>query len=398
MSAITIDEVTAPTSGTQLAISTALAVAAFASIGAGSIHAAAIGVHSEHQQAVIAFTIVAALQIGWGVLAFLFKGRALPIAGVVVNTVILGAWILAKTNGIPFVNGLEAAEDFQTTDGITAALTVVAVVGALVAVVGRSPMRMASTAVLSIIALIVTLIAVPAMVSAGSHGHAGAGASGHAASMKDGHDKKGTTAASGHHAASTAKPYDPTQPIDLGGTKGVTPEEQARAENLIALTLARLPQWSDPAVAEAAGFRSIGDAVTGDEHYINVAYFTDDKFLDPDAPESLVYKPDGKGGKRLAAAMYMMSTGASLEDVPNIGGKLTQWHIHNNLCFTPENRVAGLTDASGNCRAGLHEGNKAPMLHVWIEPHPCGPFAALEGVGAGQIKAGQTRLCDKAHA
>ena len=23
------------------------------------------------------------------------------------------------------------------------------------------------------------------------------------------------------------------------------------------------------------------------------------------------------------------------------------------------------------------------MIHVWIEPHPCGPFAALEGVGRG---------------
>ena len=37
------------------------------------------------------------------------------------------------------------------------------------------------------------------------------------------------------------------------------------------------------------------------------------------------------------------------------------------------------------------------MLHVWITPHPCGPFAALEGVGAGQIKEGETRLCDTAH-
>jgi hypothetical protein len=30
-------------------------------------------------------------------------------------------------------------------------------------------------------------------------------------------------------------------------------------------------------------------------------------------------------------------------------------------------------------------------------PHRCGPFAALEGVGGGQIKAGEERLCDHAH-
>jgi hypothetical protein len=38
-----------------------------------------------------------------------------------------------------------------------------------------------------------------------------------------------------------------------------------------------------------------------------------------------------------------------------------------------------------------------PMIHVWIVPNPCGPFAALEGIGGGQIKAGQTRLCDHVH-
>jgi hypothetical protein len=38
-----------------------------------------------------------------------------------------------------------------------------------------------------------------------------------------------------------------------------------------------------------------------------------------------------------------------------------------------------------------------PLIHVWIVPHACGPFAALEGVGAGQIAPGETRLCDHAH-
>lgn len=37
------------------------------------------------------------------------------------------------------------------------------------------------------------------------------------------------------------------------------------------------------------------------------------------------------------------------------------------------------------------------MIHVWTVSHPCGPFAALEGVGAGQIHEGEERLCDHAH-
>ena len=48
------------------------------------------------------------------------------------------------------------------------------------------------------------------------------------------------------------------------------PSEQARAENLIAITLIRLPQWADYHTAEAAGYKSIGDALTGDEHFINI--------------------------------------------------------------------------------------------------------------------------------
>jgi len=35
---------------------------------------------------------------------------------------------------------------------------------------------------------------------------------------------------------------------------------------------------------------------------------------------------------------------------------------------------------------------------VWTVPNPCGPFAALEGVGAGQVPSGQTRLCDTTNA
>ena len=90
-------------------------------------------------------------------------------------------------------------------------------------------------------------------------------------------------------AAVPTKPYDPTQPIDLGGVPGVTPEQQAAAENLVALNVVRLPQWADYKVAEAAGYHSIGDGLTGFEHYIKWDSINDDVALDPDHPESLVY-------------------------------------------------------------------------------------------------------------
>ncbi len=221
----------------------------------------------------------------------------------------------------------------------------------------------------------------------------------------DGHADHGD-AADGHAdheaEAGAAAPYDPTMPIDLSGFPGVTPQQQAAAENLVAVTVVRLPQWSDYRVAEAAGFRSIGDGgrTGAHEHFIQWDWINDDVILDPDAPESLVYEVQADGSRRLVSAMYMLPDDVGLDEVPDIGGELMQWHIHDNLCFSsdPEQpRVAGITDADGNCRPGLTKFNPAAMIHVWITPHRCGPFAALEGVGAGQILEGEERLCDHLH-
>ncbi len=203
-----------------------------------------------------------------------------------------------------------------------------------------------------------------------------------------------------HQAAAPPRPYDPTQPIDLSGVDGVTSEQQAFAENLVARTVVDLPQWSDPAVAEAAGFRSIGDAATGHEHYIQWDWINDDVWLDPDAPESLVYAPQPDGTKQLVSAMYMLPDTMTLDQVPDFGGRLMQWHIHDNLCFTDDPEaplVRGLTNPDGTCSPPLVKLAEAPMIHVWITPNECGPFAALEGIGAGSPPPGEETWCDHAH-
>jgi len=391
---------------TETAAAPALVVASFASIGAGAIHAAAIGVHSEHRQAVIAFTVVALAQIGWGVVSLLGVPRPFALVGAACNLAAVGGWVLAKTEGIAFVDGLDVQEDVQTADAVAAALAGVAVIAALVAFVSWSRTRQrASKAVVVAIATVSAVVAAPTMVSAGSHAHGGGhGDGGATATAGDDHAHEATAAAGQPEepehdhgdAVVPPTPYDPTKPIDLSGVDGVTPEQQARAENLIAVTLLRLPKYADPAAAEADGFRSIGDGLTGYEHYINRANMADGRVLDPDYPESVVYQRDGSG-KKLVAAMYMLEPGATLETVPDVGGPLTQWHIHNNLCFTVEGRVAGLTNADGTCTPPLVEGSHVPMLHVWIVPHECGPFAALEGVAGGQIREGEQRWCDHAH-
>jgi len=153
--------------------------------------------------------------------------------------------------------------------------------------------------------------------------------------------------------------------------------------------------------AVEAGFHSIGDADSGYEHFVQWDWIDDEVWLDPDQPESLVYRVEDDGTRTLASAMYMLPNSMPLEDVPDWGGALMQWHVHGDLCFDvsdPEApRVGGLTDAAGGCTAPLVRLGEAPMIHVWIVPHECGPFAALEGVGAGQVAGGETHRCDHVH-
>jgi hypothetical protein len=377
-----------------------LAAAGLASLGAGAIHAAAAGAHGDPRQLAIAFAALAAAQLGAGALAVWRAHRPVAALVALVNAVAVGGWAVANSSGIGFVDGLEEAHGAQFADSAAAGLAAVAVVGAVLALgsaAGRPAPGRPRPFVAGVAGVAALALAVPGMVQAGGHsdGHAHGGEmAGHAHGDED---------AGGHeHAASTTppEPYDATLPVDLGGVPGVAPDEQAYAEAMVTRTIEDLPRWADYRDAEAAGWRSIGDGLTGHEHFINWETIDDDRFFDPNEPESLVYETHPDGTKTLAAAMYMLPTSVSLDDVPDDGGELIQYHIHDNLCYTddPEQPlVRGITNAEGECTPPLVKHDPAPMVHVWVQPHECGPFASLEGVGAGQVAAGEERACDHAH-
>jgi hypothetical protein len=223
------------------------------------------------------------------------------------------------------------------------------------------------------------------MISVGSHAHS------------EGHSHGGDD-----HAAADVGPFDPDDEIDLSGVPGVTAEEEAEAEEVVRNTLDRLPQFSDISTLNDRGFYSIGDGgITSSEHYINWTYVNDDKVLDPDRPESLVIQRDENGQPYLVAAMFMLPEGTTFDDAPDIGGDLMQWHVHNDLCLTDDPvaptlalDVAGFT---GDCTPPNSKRGNVPMIHVWIVPHACGPFAALEGIGGGQVPEGETPSCHEVH-
>jgi hypothetical protein len=198
-------------------------------------------------------------------------------------------------------------------------------------------------------------------------------------------------------------PYTGELPVDLSGVPGVTPAQQHEAEALVTETIVTLPEFADPADAEALGFRSVGDDSTGYVHYLNWPWIDDEHILDPHHPEALVYRLTYPGGVRtltLQAAMFMLPTGTTLDEVPPFGGRLVQWHVHRNLCYSGEPnawRIASVVEPPTPCPAGQFRPDPVPMLHVWTVAQRCGPFAALEGIAGGEVADGEPVNCDHVH-
>ena len=385
-----------------------LAAAGMASLAAGAIHAAAAGAHGEARQSAIAFSVLAAAQLAWGGIALVRSHRLIPLAGIAINLAAVIGWVLAKTSGISFIEGLEESEGAQFADTVAAGLAAVAVVGAALSLMsGVRWVRSPRPALAGVAALAALGLAGPAMVLTGGHAH-GAGGHDEAAGGHGAHGDTGHDMAEMDQVALAPEPYDATLPVNLGGVEGVSAEQQARAEELVTWTIEDLPQFAADGPNQAdeerlneLGYYSIGDSGTGFEHFVNWPSFDDDHVLDPNYPESLVFRVTGPGEKTLAAAMFMLRPGDTLEDAPDIGGPLTQFHVHEDLCYAgPTNqwRVADVAMPPEECRAGTSRlGDPIPMIHVWIQPHECGPFSALDGIGGGQVAEGQTQSCNHAH-
>lgn len=347
--------------------------AGLASVGAGACHLTAAGMHAETPSLARIFVIMGAAQLIAGLVLALGGGRPAAAVVAVVNIVAAGGWVLTRTVGISWVAGLEGTEPPQFADTVCAALGAIALVLAVVVLLRGA--RQAPRVGLAVPGAIVGIVSVVAMLTGATHVHS--------------HDMAGH----GHDMSMWPRPFFPTQPIDFSGVPGVTPEQQARAEKLVASTLLVLPQFADVTKAEALGFTSIGDGASGYEHYVNFAYLRDDAFLDPNKPESLVYQVVGDT-RTLVAAMFAAS-GLSLTDpkLVDYAGPLMQWHVHGDLCWSPAETVVGTIEPGGSCPPGsANTLGDIPMVHVWIAPNPCGPFAALGGNSAGQVAGGGPRV------
>jgi hypothetical protein len=178
----------------------------------------------------------------------------------------------------------------------------------------------------------------------------------------------GTTAATDHNHPATAS--------------GPTGAQLQAALHLIDATKAAVVKYADRQAAINAGYKPMEQEGLAIMHYVNGAYFTDADILRPDHVQSLIYY-NSAHGPVLIGAMYIMPNLAT--PGPEIGGSLTVWHKHDNLCFDRTTGVivafahdgsASTIEKSGTCPAGSSNRSTPEMLHVWLIENPDGPFGS----------------------
>ena len=158
--------------------------------------------------------------------------------------------------------------------------------------------------------------------------------------------------------------------------RDATPDERALADAFLLATRTALARYADPGRAAADGY-DVNSLAGIDFHARNTVYEHDGRVFDAAHPEGLVYAVAPNGRSVLLGAVFQMpELGVS---GPTIGGPLTVWHGHQEVCFslTPP-ALSGLLSPLGGCPVGsILIPRTAQMIHVWIVPGAPEPFGDL---------------------
>lgn len=330
-------------------------VAGAFTVGAGLVHAGAAVAHEGESQLLVLFALTAVAQVVLGTAVAAMPGRLVLVVATSVNLAVASAWAASRLTGVPFVEALAHTHPIGVQDLTATLMELVAAAAGLFAVWNHYSLSARWLSGVCALALVPALVAINA-----GHSHPG----------------------EGHRAPAGARLA--TDPVFSGAdTSHADTGELAAAKALIVATRDFvLRTFPDETSVVAAGYQSIGDGrFSGTyEHFVHPEYLSDGRELDPHHIESIVLENTGHG-KRVASAMYILELGTTMADVPDIAGELTAWHDHQNLCWDESGiRLAGVL-VEGRCVPQGTFRPTPPMLHVWLQDHPCGPFAGIDGHG-----------------
>ena len=172
-----------------------------------------------------------------------------------------------------------------------------------------------------------------------------------------------------------------------------TPEQVAWAEDFLHRSYLSAVEhgWFDFDRGAEDGFIPYKPNIRNENHFVNVEFSLDDRILDPDRPEYLMYYENARGEMQLVGYMYFVRELG--EKGPQPGGPLTVWHYHqfptpgclyNMQMFSAQEGPEGYY-----CEDGDLVGYESPeMLHVWFVNHPEGPYATSMTLPPGVLEGG----------
>jgi hypothetical protein len=352
------------------------------SVGAAAIHFAVIFEHfDEYSLYGVFFLVLAWAQLVWPAVLVALALAARRVAawlwlGIAGNAIVLVIYFSSRSIGLPVGPDTKTVEAWGGLDLVCAAeeILLVVIAAAVLARPGllarpvrfRSQARSLAGLLVAPVVVIAATAAVMTPAWAGSEGPAGM-ASGSSSSMTSSSDS--LQGGMGDMGSTNGLP-------DMrmyGSTNPPTAAQVQAAANLIKETDASLVRFENVQNAIAAGY-TYRLATNGEEHLLydggNPAY----QGLNPKDPSSLVYAINVKGhAPILLGAMYLMGQGNG----PQVGGGLTRWHSHLEVCRGNRIIIAGFNLAlRGHCDPSTWTDTyTTQMLHVWVVPYPGGVFS-----------------------
>src|ERR1700728_1744729 len=359
------------------------------SVGAAAIHFAVIFEHfDEYSLYGVFFLVLAWAQIVWPAVLVALSLAARRLAawlwlGIAGNAIVLVIYFSSRSIGLPIGPDTKTVEAWGGLDLVCSIdeILLIVIAAAILARPGllRHPVRCRSGALsrASLLAAPVVVVAATAAVMtpawAGSEGPAGmaSGSSGSSGSSS------GSTASSAEHLQGGMGDMGsvngrPDMQM-YGSTTAPTAAQVQAAANLNKETDASLVRFENVNNAIAAGY-TYRLATNGEEHLLYDGGNPSYQGLNPQDPSSLVYAINVKGhAPILLGAMYLMGQGNG----PQVGGGLTRWHSHLEVCRGNRIIIAGFNLAlRGHCDPSTWTDTyTTQMLHVWVVPYPGGVFS-----------------------
>jgi hypothetical protein len=158
----------------------------------------------------------------------------------------------------------------------------------------------------------------------------------------------------------------------------VTESQRETAALLLEATRLEAPLFADVRVAEATGYVNLSSpsADRGLTYLYDRDFVRQQAGIDPQRPQMLVYlraaTASGADLPSLGGVAFIVPTGEG----PRLGGGLTIWSPHGDLCVDDAELVVTRRERQQPCPDGsVPLGWSADVLRVWLLENPNGPFA-----------------------